>query len=292
MRIVSCTSSDATVSFDRLEKQAEAQGIEKCACLLHIGPIAEVEDKRLESARIHAQLEHHVIGRQKDASAVDAAREAYPDRLMLRNRIQPLADLFSQRSDILTPDHVEVRRQCPHRRREEPRVNRIWIGASDELNLHHVVCRHHARVARMKLAVKSFLAEPGVNFVNARRNDQHWPGLLLGKEVPHRPVQRSRHAHGLALVGDQRKRSRNAADRLRRTVQQALPCLFQALAEDEIGSRVDEIDNAFDVYVGSHFNLSENSHFLKTDYTRAIGRRPQTMDWDADKRSLCRSATS
>jgi len=77
-------------------------------------------------------------------------------------------DFIRQRADVASANFVEISWERIALWREITRVNRIGIGTAYELDFDHVVGRHHARVARMKLAARPFrleLIEDGVNAV-------------------------------------------------------------------------------------------------------------------------------
>ena len=56
-----------------LEKEREIEPLKKKTCLRKIRPIAKIEHECLQPRGIHPQLAHHMVGRQEDAAAVDAA---------------------------------------------------------------------------------------------------------------------------------------------------------------------------------------------------------------------------
>ena len=67
-----------------------------------------------------------------------------------------------------------------HGRREKARVHRIGIGAPNRLNLCHVMDRHHARIAGVKLAFQAVRPQVLKDRIGARSNDQHRPFFPLG----------------------------------------------------------------------------------------------------------------
>ena len=101
----------------------------------------------------------------------------------------------------------------------------------------------------MKLSVQPFELELVEDGVNAIRHDQRRAFGALGEEVTHRTIHRARHADGLAVAGEQRKRSINLAHRLGLARQHALPRLVEGQVMDLIERRVKQVNHAFDIVV-------------------------------------------
>ena len=68
---------------DLLEEQRQSGCGEKCASLLQVGALAEIQHECLEPRRRQAEAQHGVIGEQEHRSAVDAAGKGDPDRFRL-----------------------------------------------------------------------------------------------------------------------------------------------------------------------------------------------------------------
>ena len=230
-------------------KRPRPSRVQKFAGLLVIRPVAEIQRERLEPGRAEAELAHDMIRHEKNRPAVNAAGKRHADGFMRRNPFQPLGDFVRQRADVTAADVVEVGRKRVALRREVARVGRVGIGTADELDFHHVMRRHHARVAGMKLPVQSLGLELVENGVNAVGHDQRRAFGALGQEVTHRAVHRTRHADGLALAREQRERAVNLAHRLGLAGKDALARLIEAQVVDLVEGRVEQVNHAFDVFV-------------------------------------------
>src|SRR5580692_2441607 len=166
---------------------------------------------------------------------------------MRRNADQPLFDLAGQRTDVGCAYLVEAGAHRSLRRGEEPRVNRVRIGAADQLQRDHVVGGNHPGVAGLELGFQSFRFQPVVDGVDARRDDQHRSRLALGEEVAQGPVQRTCQLHGLAGARDQSKRTCDAAHFFRRSVQYYLARLLYREAIELVRLWFREIDYLLNV---------------------------------------------
>src|SRR5262245_24815569 len=181
------------IRFNRLKKQTEAESLQETAGLVEVRSIAEGKRERFESRRTHAQLAHEVIREDENGAAIDSAGETDADgfrraalpshrrgamqrrahvrtRCSVRgcgsgeppsvNSLEPLGNFLCRRADVSAPYFVQVGGKLVPLRSEEARVSRCWIRTTQELNLHDVMRRHHARVAGMKLAFESLGFEP------------------------------------------------------------------------------------------------------------------------------------
>jgi len=105
----------------------------------HVGTVTDVEHKGFEARKTHAQLTHDVVGGKEDAAAVDAAGEAYANGLMRRHALQPLRELVGNRAHVCGPYLVQVGGQHSLGRREKTCIDRVGIGAPDQLERNHVM---------------------------------------------------------------------------------------------------------------------------------------------------------
>src|SRR5207245_7563598 len=153
--------------FNRFEEKAEPERVEKVLRLLEVRAVAEIQGERFEPRGVQPQPLHDVISGEKHRSAVDAAGETDAERRPGVNRAQPLGDLLRHRANVAAADFIEIRRERVARRIEKARISWVRVGTTDELNLDDMMRRDHSRVARMKLAGKSFALEPLVDGVDA-----------------------------------------------------------------------------------------------------------------------------
>ncbi len=159
---------------------------------------------------------------------------------------QPFRDLVGEGAHVETPELVEVGPQDPARGREEAGVGGVGVGTAHETKLEHVVCRHHARVARMELSVEAFLGERRAQGVDPVRHEQRRTRLPLGEEVPHGPVHGPRHAHHDAVPGHERERPVDGADARGVGSGKKAPRFSHVHVPNLIQGRIEEIDHALD----------------------------------------------
>src|SRR5204862_1052127 len=95
---------------------------------------------------------------------------------------------------------------------KKSRISRIWIGATDKLDLHDIMRRNHAGIAGMKLLGQPFPSQPIRNGVDPFRNNQRRAFLPFAKEIAHWPIEGTAHFDGLASPRDECKRSIDLAD--------------------------------------------------------------------------------
>ena len=95
---------------------------------------------------------------------------------------------------------------------EEAGVDGVGVGAADELEFDDVVRGDHAGVAGMELGFEVFGAEPVVDGVDARGDDEDGAGGALGEEVAHGAVEGAGHADGLAGLGEEGEGALDGAD--------------------------------------------------------------------------------
>src|ERR1043166_1518037 len=126
-----------------------------------------------------------MIGRQEHGSAVDAAAEADAERFLRRQMSQPPGNLVCEPPDVDAPNLFKVCREPGGARTKEPKIGRIRIRTTHELNLDHIMRRNHARVAGMELVLESGASEPGVNHVDSVSDDQGGTFLSFREEVAH-----------------------------------------------------------------------------------------------------------
>ena len=165
------------------------------------------------------------------------------------NGLQPLRDLFRQRGDVGAANLIKIGGQSAGCGRKEARVDRIGIGASDELQLDDVVCRHHARVAGVKLRVQTFGLEPVEDRIDAVSHDQRRALSALGQKIAHGPVERTRHFDRLARPREQGERTLNSPHGFRRMVEQELAGVVDAQVVDLVCIGVRQVDDSFNVVV-------------------------------------------
>ena len=245
--MVSATSSAAGAGRDRFKKKREAEAIEESSGLVEVGTASEVEREGLEAARAHAELAQHVIRDQEDAAAVDAAGEADADGLLFGNPLEPAGDFVGEGGDVGAADDVEIGGQRAHGRSKEAGIDRVRIGATDELQFHDVVGGDHAGVAGMELRVEAFGLQPVVDGVDARSDDQGRAFRALGEEVAHGAVEGACHAHGLARAGEQGEGSLDVANGLGRLLEQEAAGVLDGHVVDLVGFGGGQIDYPFDI---------------------------------------------
>ena len=88
--------------------------------------------------------------------------------------------------------------------------------------------------------------------VDAVGDEQRRALLALGEEVAHRPIQRPRHPDRDAVLGDDRERPVDGADRGRIAGEDAAARLVQVEAVQAVQRRIEQVDQPLDVAVGVH----------------------------------------
>ncbi len=190
--------------LDHLAEELEIGTAEELPGLLEIGAAAvDGEGERLEPGRTLSGGEQLVVEGEQQRAAVDAAGEEDAQGLGRGQGGQPEADLLAEGADVGLADDVEVRRQHLARRIEEAPVDRVGIGAADELDLGDVVGRDHPRVGGMELVAVPLALQRVADLVDAVGDHQHRAVLLLGQEVAQRAVEAARQAHPLAVAGEE-----------------------------------------------------------------------------------------
>jgi hypothetical protein len=238
------------IGLDCLQEQAKSERIEKRSRLRGVRAVAEVEDKGLQPAQVHSAFPHDMVRREKNTSAVDAAREADANRFMGRHAVEPLRNLFGEHADIELADSIEIGKERARFRRKKSRVHRVGVGAADELNLDHVMGRNHSRVAGMKLRRESFVLQPVVDRIDARCHNQHRALGMLGEEVAHGPIERPSHFDRLARLRYQSKGARDLHNAVAGMIAKTTASLFGGEIVDLVRVRVGEIDDSFHILMG------------------------------------------
>ncbi len=175
-------STASASSGDRLEIEPAAEPLEELPRLGEVLAVAQREREGLQARRALAARAQHVLDRQQDGAAVDAAGEEHAEGLAGRHAIEPPRDLAGERADVAPADLVEVGRQAVALRGEEALVGRVRIGTADQPELDDVVRRHHPRVARVKLPGQALGREQVPDRVDALGDDERrpverpWPG--------------------------------------------------------------------------------------------------------------------
>ena len=160
-----------------------------------------------------------MVGRQKNRAAIDPAGETDADRLALRDLAKPLRDLVRERSNVSPANLLQIGGESVALRIEKAGVGRVRIGTSDELNLNHMMRRHHARVAGMELAFKPLGLQPRIDGVDPLRHDERGALRALGQKVAHGAVHGASHADHFPGAGDQGKGAVDFTNRLRRSAE-------------------------------------------------------------------------
>ena len=101
----------------------------------------------------------------------------------------------------------------------------------------------------MKLVGEAFGFQRLEDCLHAIGHKKRRPRRALGQKISNGPVERTRHAHRLAVLGQQREGAVNFAHALRVATQNARPRLVGAHVENAVGSGVGEVNNSFNVLV-------------------------------------------
>ena len=146
-------SASPSISSRNIDSPTAARNARACSTSR---PVAEIQHERLQPRRRHAEAQHRVIGDEEHRAAVDAARKSDADRRRASLRASIAVSHFAISSASAPMYRRPISSRSGGQRaalgREEPGVGRDRIGTADERELDDVVRRHHARVARMKLA--------------------------------------------------------------------------------------------------------------------------------------------
>ncbi len=191
------------IGFDWFEEESKTKTLKKLTGLGEIRALAEVQGECFEPAGADPKLAHDMVSHEKDRAAINAAGKGHPNRFVARNVLQPLCDFISQSADIAAADFVQILRASIALWGKETCVGRIGIRATDELQFHNVMRRNHPGITGMKLVAQAFGFELVVNSINAVSHNERGAFGTFGKKVPHGPVERASHPHGLPITGEQ-----------------------------------------------------------------------------------------
>src|ERR1017187_8707983 len=158
-----------------------------------------------------------MVGDEEDSPAIHTAREANPNGLAGLQAAQPLPDLAAQGTDIVFAQLLKVRRKGVPLRREEALVNRVRIGAPDQMDLHDVMRWNHTSIAGMELRLEPFLFQPIPDRIDAVGHDEGRAFLALGQKIAHRTIEGAGQADNLPFFGHQREGSLDLPDSLSRS---------------------------------------------------------------------------
>ena len=191
-----------------------------------------------------------MVSDEEDGAAIHTAGETNPDGFTGRQAAEPLPDLVAQGADVVFAQLLEVGGKGVALRRKEALVNRVGIGATNQMNLHDVMSRNHAGIAGMELRPESLLLQPVPDRVNAVGHDEGGAFVALGQKVAHRTIQGAGQADDLPFFGHQREGSLDLPDRLSRAAPDALPRFLDAHIEDAVGSGIGEIYYSLEILAG------------------------------------------
>ena len=130
-----------------------------------------------------------MVGDEEDRAAIHTAGETNPNGFTGRQAAEPLPDLAAQGADVVFAQLLEVGGKGVALRREEALVNRVGIGATNEVDLHDMMSGNHSGIAGMELRPESLLLQPIPDRVDAVGHDEGGAFLALGQKIAHRPIQ-------------------------------------------------------------------------------------------------------
>ena len=235
---------------DRLAQHFESRASEELACLAGVIALAvQRQRKRLESTGRLSLIERQLVQAQQHRAAVDPARERHANGGTRILGYEPAAQLMVQRFDVMTPDHVRVRRQSAARRIEEARIDRVGIRAADQPQRRHMVGRRHACVRRMELIAPTVPLQLGGDRVDPFGDDEHRSVGGLRQEIAQRPLQAARQDDALTFLRDECKRAVDAEHGFGIGREQSLACAREVTGPQVLRLVRNQVDDLRDVAV-------------------------------------------
>ena len=170
--------------------------------------------------------------------------------------VEPLLHFFIGGPDVPLAQGLEVVGRCALRRIEETLERRDRIGAPEQLDLSHVVSRHHTRVVRVELIRHVIVGKPGVNRVHTVCDDEARAVHKLCDEVPEGPIHGPSEPDLDAIDSDEREGAVDGLYGFCRTGADELTSLIDRQVEDDVLVRVSEVDDAVQWDISSVHNSS------------------------------------
>src|SRR5690242_19322215 len=137
----------------------------------------------------------------------------------------------------------------------------IRIRAADEPQRRHMMRRHHARVARMKLPCPAAAPKLRGDLVDPLGDDQRGSFDRLGEKVAHRTIEAPRQYNALPILRYERERAFDRENGIRIIGEQTAPCFRFVDRPEPLRFRGNEVDDTRDriTHGGSYEGLSEKN---------------------------------